>query len=148
MLRITEGISQAGHAGGDDSAVRTLQVVPRTGVLRHHPNTVGGPENKIVPCQFGGNPDVVRRMRGIHGLGSRSSAQLRHHPSWTASSKPQSGLAGSVQMGCTDAASRERTAGAALGRPRRKIEGIWARNPSATNEARITAMFITHVRRP
>jgi len=74
---IKEAISQAGHAGGDDSAVRNLQVVQGLCFCAHYANIVGGPENQDRPLSIRRKSGLwFVRMRGIHGLGSRGSAHL------------------------------------------------------------------------
>ena len=83
-------------------------------------------KTKIVPCQFGGNPDCGScGCVASHGLGSRSSAQAgRNHPSWShlqSLGQDWPDWPGSVQTDCT-AASQGRTAGAAL---RMKIGGVY-----------------------
>jgi len=84
-------------------------------------------KTKIVPCQFGGNPDCGScGCVASHGLGSRSSAQAgRNHPSWShlqSLGQDWPDWPGSVQTDCTAAASQGRAASAAL---RKRIGGVY-----------------------
>jgi len=84
--RITEGISQAGHAEAMIRQFATPPSSPKDCVFAaHHPNTVGGPENQDRPLPIRRKSGLwFVRMRGLHGLAAVAAHKLGgHHPSWT-----------------------------------------------------------------
>jgi len=80
--RITKEFSQAGHAGGDDSAVRHTPSVPRTVSLRSPPKHCRGPENQMSPANSAGNPDC-----GSCGCAGPMAWQRGSAPSWAHASQ-------------------------------------------------------------
>ena len=81
-----EGISQAGDAGGNDSAILFASTQSQgLYFCAHHPTLVGGPENQNRSLSIRRKSGLrVVRMRRIHGLGRHSRAQARRrHSSWS-----------------------------------------------------------------
>ena len=118
--RITEGISQAGHAGGNDSAVLHASMQSQGLCLcPHHPNPVGGPENQNRPLSVRRKSGLrFVRVRRIDGLGRHSRAQMgRHHSRrscFQSFSQDWPDWPNSVRTDRGAASGRERTAGSFL----------------------------------
>ena len=118
MLVIAKRISQAGHAGGVNPAVRGASTQSQGLCLcAHYPNLVGGPENQNPPLSIRRKSGLrFMRVRRIDGLGRHSRAQAgRHHSSWShlqSLSQDWPDWPSSVRTDRSAAGSRGSTAGA------------------------------------